>query len=119
MKCEKNKIKQCFSTNIYIYKCEKYVCLEHGNIVCDDCYKCSAKPAAEESDYLMLKTFLVVFSAISMFPLFEKKNFSYLFIEQTEGREKERERNINVWLPLARPIPETWPATQACALNRN
>ena len=33
--------------------------------------------------------------------------------------EKDRERNINVWLPLARPLLETWPTTQACVLTRN
>ena len=33
------------------------------------------------------------------------------------GREEERERNINVWLPLTRPLLGTWPATQACALD--
>ena len=33
--------------------------------------------------------------------------------------EKERERNINVWLPLMYPPPGTWPATQACALTGN
>ena len=27
----------------------------------------------------------------------------YLFLERGEGREKERERNINVWLPLMCP----------------
>ena len=31
--------------------------------------------------------------------------------------EKERDRNINVWLPLTRPLLGTWPATQARALN--
>ena len=30
------------------------------------------------------------------------KDFIYLFLERGEGREKERERNINVWLPLVR-----------------
>ena len=30
-----------------------------------------------------------------------------------------RERNINVWLPLAHPLLGTWPATQACALTGN
>ena len=29
------------------------------------------------------------------------------------------ERNINVWLPLARPLLGAWPATQACALSGN
>ena len=27
----------------------------------------------------------------------------YLFLERGEGRDKERERNINVWLPLMCP----------------
>ena len=40
------------------------------------------------------------------------------FLERGEGREKERERNSNVWLPLTRPILGTWPATQ-CALTGN
>ena len=31
------------------------------------------------------------------------KYFIYLFLERGEGREKERERNINVWLPLSCP----------------
>ena len=42
----------------------------------------------------------------------------YVFLERREGREKE-ERNINVWLPLARPQLGTWPATEACALTGN
>ena len=41
------------------------------------------------------------------------------FLEREEGREKVRERNINVWLPLMRPLLVTWPATQAGALTRN
>ena len=45
------------------------------------------------------------------------KYFIYLFLERGEGREKEG--NINVWLPLQRPLLGTWPATQACALTRN
>ena len=28
------------------------------------------------------------------------KDFIYLFLVKGEGREKERERNISVWLPL-------------------
>ena len=40
----------------------------------------------------------------------------YLFSERGEGREKESKRNIDVWLPLAHPQPETRPATQVCAL---
>ena len=41
--------------------------------------------------------------------------FRFIFLER--GRVKERERNINVWLSLARPLLGTWPATQACALD--
>ena len=36
-----------------------------------------------------------------------------------EGKEKERERNITVWVPLIRPLLGTWPETQACALTEN
>ena len=31
------------------------------------------------------------------------KDFTYLFLERGEGREKEREININMWLPVTRP----------------
>ena len=43
----------------------------------------------------------------------------YLFLKRGEGREKEREINIHVWLPLAHPKLGTWPATQAYALTGN
>ena len=52
------------------------------------------------------------------FPLLLKR-FIYLFLEMGEGREKERERNIRVWLPLMHPLLGTWPTTQACALTGN
>ena len=47
------------------------------------------------------------------------KDFIYSFLERGEEKENERERNINVWLPLVHPILRTWPATQACALTGN
>ena len=47
------------------------------------------------------------------------KDFIYLFLERGEGREKERERNISVWLPLMYPPLGTWPPTQECALIGN
>ena len=34
-------------------------------------------------------------------------------------KEKERERNISVWLPLMCPLLRTWSAAQACALIGN
>ena len=47
------------------------------------------------------------------------KDFIYLFLGSGEGREKVRERNINVWLPLVYHLLGTWPTTQACALTGN
>ena len=47
------------------------------------------------------------------------KDSIYLFLERGEGREKEREKNTNVWLPLEHPLLGTWPATQALALTGN
>ena len=48
--------------------------------------------------------------------------FIYLFIylqERGGGKERERERNITVWLPFAHLPLGTWPETQACALTGN
>ena len=56
---------------------------------------------------------LVMHSSKSLF-------FKILFIlERGEGKEKERERNIDMWLPLAHPQLGTWPTAQACALTGN
>ena len=44
--------------------------------------------------------------------LFEE-DFICSFLERGEVRDKERERNINVWLPLTCPLLGTWPPTQA------
>ena len=41
----------------------------------------------------------------------------FLFLERREVREKEGERNINVWLSLMGPPLGTWSTTQACALT--
>ena len=43
----------------------------------------------------------------------------FIYFERGEGREKEWERNISVWLLLARPLQGTWPTIQACALTGN
>ena len=44
----------------------------------------------------------------------------YLFLERGGGREKERDRNINVWLPLVVCTPSGELATtQACVLTGN
>ena len=48
-----------------------------------------------------------------------KKKFPLFILDRGEGREKKRERNINVWVSLTHPPTGelTWPATQACALT--
>ena len=43
----------------------------------------------------------------------------YLFLERGEGKKKERERKINVWLPLVHLLLGTWPTAQACVLTGN
>ena len=45
------------------------------------------------------------------------KDVLFIFREG-EGREKDRERNINVWLLLECPLRGTWSATQAHALTQ-
>ena len=63
--------------------------------------------------------------AISTLPFLDRNRthdfyfIYFLFSDRGEGREKEAERNINVWLPLVRSLLGTWPATQACALTGN
>ena len=48
-----------------------------------------------------------IFSHLVIASEFFKKYFVYLVLERGEKREKERERNINVWLPLVHPLLET------------
>ena len=63
----------------------------------------------------LIRYILCKFSSIPQVVFFLK----ILFIFREKGREGERERNINVWLPPP-PLPlGTWPATQACALTGN
>ena len=47
------------------------------------------------------------------------KKFIYLFLERGKVKEKERERNITVLLPLMCSLLGTWPATQAWAPTGN
>ena len=54
-------------------------------------------------------------------PFHHPQNFflKILFYFRGEGREKERERNINVWFLSLGPPLGTWPEIQACALTGN
>ena len=66
--------------------------------------------------YALYQRSLIVFGFAFHFFIFFR---FYLFIFRESGREREMERNINVWLPVAHPLLGTWPATQACALTGN
>ena len=57
---------------------------------------------------------------------FKTSFFFFLsFFRERNGRRKRgreistRERSINVWLPLKRPLLGTWPATWACTVTGN
>ena len=62
-----------------------------------------------------LSFILCLMSILFSFLLFFKILFIN-FLQRGERREKERERNISVWLPLTHPQLEIWPATLAYAL---
>ena len=57
--------------------------------------KFSAQCQAHSSQQMLTMSF-------KCFTLF-LKDFIYLFLDREKGREKERERNITVWLPLECP----------------
>ena len=70
--------------------------------------------------YIFLGSFFAIFkNFLKDLHFYFCKDFIYLFLERGERREKEREKNIHVWLPLMCPPLGTWPATQACALTGN
>ena len=76
-----------------------------------------------------LQCFLSALYFLSFFPDLQYKIYGilclsffflrFLFLYLLLERRERRERNINVWLPLTRPLLGTWPATQACALTGN
>ena len=51
------------------------------------------------------QTFITPYNCLISF----LKRFYLLILQRGEGREKHREGNINVWLPLMRPLLGTWP----------
>ena len=76
----------------------------------------SMGPTYESFGFSISYTFLnlPLFSTYHLCYLFSKyriflKDFIYLFLGRRGGREKERERNINVKLPLSCPLPGLQP----------
>ena len=65
---------------------------------------------------LFLKSLILYLALHFIYFILFFKDFTYSFLE---GKGKRIEGNINVWLPLMRPLLGTWPATQACALTEN
>ena len=63
--------------------------------------------------------FFLFIISIFFFYLFVFQKHLFIYFQREEGREKQRERNINVWLLLVRPLLGTWPTPQACALTGN
>ena len=55
-------------------------------------------------------SFALIIKEGFMLKLLFFKDFIYLFLDRREGEEKERERNINVWMLLPCPQLGTWPA---------
>ena len=73
--------------------------------------------------FLSLCDFFSPISSADLFYFFFK-HFIYLFLERGQGREKERETNVDVWekhrsFASHTPPTGTWPVTQACALTGN
>ena len=79
--------------------------------LCGPVQKATGRGHGLDKEFHIFCVFLLIF-----FLLFFK-DFIYWFLERGEGREEERERNINQ-LPHACPQPGSWPTTQTCALTR-
>ena len=59
----------------------------------------------------------ILFAGGSKVVTYFLKKILFIFREGKQGRKKER--NINVWFPLMRPLLGIWLATQVCALTGN
>ena len=53
----------------------------------------------------------LLYEIITYFLRFYLFVYLFIFLERGGGKEKEKERNIFVWLPLKRPLLGAWPAT--------
>ena len=83
-------------------------------------------PINTDSRFRSIDLYVCPYASTTAFPLpqfcgelFFFLDFIYLFLERVERKEKERERNISVWLPLTCPLVGTWPTTHICALTGN
>ena len=67
---------------------------------------------------VMMNSFNFIWEALYL-PLHSIFLNIYLFLDRREWREKERERNISVWLSLMLPKSGTQPSTQEFTPTRN
>ena len=93
----------------FYHPCFKYLTYINHEQKQVKCFSHSKMPTNRNSNYYF----------IAIYFFFLKTLFIYLFLDRGGRREKEKERNINVCLPLVCPPPGTWPKTQACALTGN
>ena len=78
------------------------------NLITGNLYKIQI--SALHMNFMCVLEVLVLFSFYNyLYHRILKKDFIYLFLEKGEVREKERERNISVWLLLAHPLLGPWP----------
>ena len=94
---------------------------EFGDLewILSHCWLCAISSTGKREIDKSLHYFnFLIFSCLLLLGIF-LKDFIYLFLETGQVKERERERNINLWLPLLYPWLGSWPATQACALTGN
>ena len=87
----------------------------------DHCYVEKPLTVLSESETIVMSLELVqmVFISCELY-FFFSKNSIFIYFQREERSKKQRDTDINSSLPLMCYIPpETWPRTQACALNRN
>ena len=103
----------------HLWRFGKWAC-KHDRYILDSCISAPGREMV-----IILPVNSVTVSALGLWLISVKelcienfcffKDFISLFLDRGEGRQKERKRNINVWLPLMHLPPGTWPAIQACA----
>ena len=78
---------------------------------------CYFIPTVVKEEFLHTVLRIIFFFFKNKFFFFKK--WFYVFVFTERGREGDEKRNINVWLPLTRPLLGTWPTTQACVPTGN
>ena len=106
-----------------LFDCSHRDCVWSGISSCVCSCTCVCFPVTNAAEHLFINFMATCVSSLEKWLIKSFAHFYFfkdLFIYfRDRGREEERERNINMWLPFACPLLGTWPATQACALTGN